>query len=232
MQTFGLDDMMTGLDNSFPGLWTDIDFGTISGSGDLSGLVTPAESIVPPNAKRAMEIMMEWTTAQRTSQQQEGLQDLPFDWCSAIPDPRMYDLDVLEIWVDIAVRCIGTLFPVFKNFQVDEGTTDALYVAMAAVGGVYCNVENSFHLAKVMFNDARRLALALPFRNGNLSIEASLSLCKTFVLLEIYGIVSGDKRSFDFADVFHADLLQVVRHLLNASAAAQPEERRDPEIQL
>ncbi|KAK0354262.1 hypothetical protein LTR91_003682 [Friedmanniomyces endolithicus] len=161
MQTFGLDDMMTGLDNSFPGLWTDIDFGTISGSGDLSGLVTPAETTVPPNAKQAMEVIMEWTTAQRTLQQYESLQDLHFDWCSAPPDPRMYDLDVLDIWVDIAVRCIGTLFPIFKEFQVDEATTDALYVAMAAVGGVYCHVENSFHLAKVMFNDARRLALAL-----------------------------------------------------------------------
>ncbi|KAK0287555.1 hypothetical protein LTR35_004030 [Friedmanniomyces endolithicus] len=188
LQTFSLDDMMTGLDNSFPGLWTDLDFGTISGSGDLSGLITPAETTIPPNAKLAMEVIMEWTTAQRTLQQQESLQDLPFDWCSTTPDPRMYDLDVLDIWVDIAVGCIGTMFPIFKEFQVDEGTTDALYVAMAAVGGVYCNVENSFHLAKVMFNDARRLALALS--------------------------------------------AQVVRHLVSASTAAQPEERRDPEIQL
>ncbi|KAK0261966.1 hypothetical protein LTR35_017765 [Friedmanniomyces endolithicus] len=193
MQMFGLDDMMTGFDNSFPGLWTDIDFGTISRSGDVSGLVTPAENVVPPNAKRAMEVITDWTTSQRTLQQHEDLRDLSFDWCSATPDPRMYDLDVLDIWIDIAVRSIGTFFPVFENFQVEEGTTDALYVAIAAVGGVYCNVENSFHLAKVMFNDARRWI--------------------QFVLLEIYGIVSGDKRSFDFADVFHTDLLQVTQAL-------------------
>jgi hypothetical protein len=30
-----------------------------------------------------------------------------------------------------------------------------------------------------------------------------------FILLEIYGLCSGDKRSYEFVEVFHGDLMEV-----------------------
>ncbi|KAK4950245.1 hypothetical protein LTR10_011224 [Elasticomyces elasticus] len=215
LPSFSLDDMMTGFDNTIPGLWADVDFEDIFGSAGASGRATPAEDRIPPNAQQAMGIIRAWkATTQKLVQDGDSSCEAFLDWCSSAPDPYMYDLDVLDIWISIAVERIGPTFLVFNDFRVDESTGDTLYIAMAAVGGVYCAVENSFQLAKVMFNDARRLALAM------------------FVLLEIYGIVSGDKRSFELVDVFHADLHQAVRALLDACNTTPLDKGRDGEIEL
>ncbi|KAK3114901.1 hypothetical protein LTR53_006322, partial [Teratosphaeriaceae sp. CCFEE 6253] len=156
-----------------------------------------------------MAAIENWSNSKRTVPRKEDqARNALLEWYSAGPDSRMYDLDVLDIWIECAIACIGQSFPLFQTFNVDESTKDELYIAMAAVGGVFCGAEGSFNLARVMYNDARRLALAAPYRLGNLSAEYALSLSKTFVLLEIYGFVSGDKRSFELVDVFHGELLQ------------------------
>jgi hypothetical protein len=125
------------------------------GDFSFSGLVTPAEPAVPPNARQAMSMIEEWMISQNHTlpSTSENLDSI--SWCSAPPDPRIYDLDVLNIWIDCAVRNLASTFVSFADFEVDE-----VYIAMAAIGGVYCEVRDSFQLAQVLYNDSRRLLLA------------------------------------------------------------------------
>ncbi|TKA62152.1 hypothetical protein B0A55_10538 [Friedmanniomyces simplex] len=233
--SFGLDGMMTGLDSTFPGFWGDVDFGDTFTS--LSGLTTPvsgngtAAISVPPNAEKAMRIIECWTKSERTIPHNGESRSAFLEWCSAAPDPSIYDLDILDIWIELAITRVGGTFPLFQSFRVDENTRDELYLAVAAVGGAFCDAENSFDLARVMFNDARRLALAAPFRSDTIDVDYALSLSKTFMLIEINGLVSGDKRSFEFVEVFHIDLLQVVSHL-SKSRTGPPSSSLDQELQL
>ncbi|KAK4551893.1 hypothetical protein LTR86_010794 [Recurvomyces mirabilis] len=115
----------------------------------------------------------------------------PRRWFSDPPSLQVYDDEIVNVFLNLAAIYITPTFPVFKDLNVRANTVPELYLAMAAVGGLFCQVPGSFDMAKALYHDSRRLLLA------------------SFILLEIYGLCSGDKRSYEFVKAFHTDTLQV-----------------------
>lgn len=120
----------------------------------------------------------------------------------------MYDKEVLNILLNIAQRNLSSTFKVFSNFEYHGDTNYELCLAMAAVGGLFSTTPGSTAVAKSLYNDARRKNFEKLFRRElSSSFESSLTSVKTSLLLEIYGLCSGDKRSYEFVEVFHYNML-------------------------
>lgn len=138
-------------------------------------------------------------------------------WYSSPPRLSVYSQDVLNILLNLARTHISSTFSIFSDFQADSDTAVELCLAMCSVGGLYCTAYAGVKFAKMLFNDARRLLLERYLLNKDTpSFDASLSFAKTFVLLEIYGLCSGDKRAYEFIEVFHGSKLDVVICCLRA----------------
>ena len=71
--------------------------------------------------------------------------------------------------------------------------------------------ETLNRVAKTLYNDARRMHLETFFRSEYTSFRAALDSTKTFVLLALYGICSGDKRSYEFFEAWHASTLETAK---------------------
>lgn len=123
----------------------------------------------------------------------------------------MYDREVINVLLNNARRHLATTFGIYANFEATVDTSHELCLAMAAVGGLFSSVEGSTTVAKALYNDARRIHLEKAIiRPRGVTFTAALSRVKTFVLLTIYGICSGDKRSYEFAEVHHFSTMQAM----------------------
>lgn len=125
----------------------------------------------------------------------------------------MYDREVINVLLNNAQRHLATTFGIYANFEATVDTSHELCLAMAAVGGLFSSVEASTTVAKALYNDARRIHLETTIsRPRGLIFTAALSRVKTFILLTIYGICSGDKRSYEFAEVHHFSTMQAMEY--------------------
>lgn len=136
-------------------------------------------------------------------------------WYSAPPLLQMYDKEVINVLLNLARRHLGTTFRVFADFQATRDTTHELCLAMAAVGGLYSIVKDSATIAKSLYNDARRIHLEKIYSWASpSSFDMALNSVKTFILLAIYGICSGDKRSYEFVEVYHLTATDAIKHCI------------------
>lgn len=136
-------------------------------------------------------------------------------WYSAPPLLQMYDKEVINVLLNVARGHLATVFRIFSDFQATKDTTHELCLAMAAVGGLYSSVEGSTTIAKSLYNDARRIHLEKTYsRPPPSSFDLALDSVKTFILLAIYGICSGDKRSYEFVEVYHLTAMEAIQHCL------------------
>ena len=131
-------------------------------------------------------------------------------WYSAPPGLQIYDREVINVLLNLAKSHLSSTFAIFSTFEAITGMKEELCLAMASVGGLFCTVQGSTKIAKKLYNDARRLLLESVMQISPPSFSTSLSSAKTFILLEIYGICSGDKRSYEFVEAFHANTLQAI----------------------
>lgn len=81
-------------------------------------------------------------------------------WYSAPPDMDRYNRDIVRVFLRIFRKNIPKTFPLFENPNHSQQNRAAYTLAMAATGGLFCTVSGSAEVAKSMYNDARRLALA------------------------------------------------------------------------
>ncbi|KAJ5218215.1 uncharacterized protein N7498_000314 [Penicillium cinerascens] len=98
-------------------------------------------------------------------------------------DLEVYDREVVNVFLNIFYDHVPASFPVFRSYQI----------------------------AKAMYNDARRTILGTTsslFRDaGTLAnLDDALIDIKTLLLLEIYGLCSGDRRSYELTEAHHLDL--------------------------
>lgn len=159
-------------------------------------------------------------------------------WYSAPPSLSIYDKEVLNILLNIAQRNLSSTFKVFSNYQYNGDANYELCLAMAAVGGLFSTTPGSTAMAKSLYNDARRKHFERLFRKALPdSFESSLASIKTAILLEVYGLCSGDKRSYEFVEVFHYNTLEAMalasRQLcISRDGDAQAEELEHDRIKL
>lgn len=147
-------------------------------------------------------------------------------WYSAPPELCIYDEDVMNILLSLSRLHISGTFAIFSDFEANDDTRAELFLAMAAVGALYCTTEGGTKIAKKLFNDSRRLLLEEYLRQASPSFDDSLSFAKTFILLEIYGLCSGDKRAYEFIEVFHASKLHSINFCLNFLSLDAPLDKR------
>ena len=134
-------------------------------------------------------------------------------WYSAPPLLQMYDKEVINALLNLARRHLAATFGIYAAFEATSDTNHELCLAMAAVGGLFSSVEGGTKVAKALYNDARRIHLEKTHCRPLISsFKEALSSVKTFILLAIYGICSGDKRSYEFVEAFHLSTTQAMRH--------------------
>ena len=131
-------------------------------------------------------------------------------WYSRPPRLQIYDEEVINVFLNLGRLHLFSTFPMFSDFEAKSGTKEELCLAMAAVGGLFCTVKGSYKVAKTLYNDARRMHLYNFFRTTYTSFGAALDSVKTFILLALYGICSGDKRSYELFEAFHGITIQAM----------------------
>ncbi|KAK5025031.1 hypothetical protein LTS07_008410 [Exophiala sideris] len=155
-------------------------------------------------------------------------------WYSAPPNLDDHNKDIIRVFLKLFRRHIPETFSLFKESAVTRKGRAEYTLAMAATGGLFCNVPGSAEVAKSMYNDARRLLLAT-FNKMNIlddlsaSYEDKLTTVKTFILLELYGLCSGDKRSYEFVEAFHGNLIYSVQQYSQAFKASEMHGRKEEE---
>ncbi|KAJ9608016.1 hypothetical protein H2200_007004 [Cladophialophora chaetospira] len=167
-------------------------------------------------------------------------------WYGATPTLNDHNEDIVRVFSRTFRKHIPQTFTLFKEPTVSGKGRDAYTLALAAVGGLFCDVPGSSEVSKSMYNDARRLLLAsvgqyscqmcfadnAQFNRRPLDDTSAASEDKltTFVLLALYGLCSGDKRSYEFTEAFHSHLMDSVRDYTRPSSFAASNPRSQGEI--
>ncbi|KIW19379.1 hypothetical protein PV08_03674 [Exophiala spinifera] len=81
-------------------------------------------------------------------------------WYSAPPNLDDHNRDIVRVFLQIFRRNIPQAFSLFEDCAVTRKSKAEYTLAIAAIGGLFCNVPGSSEVAKSMYNDARRLLLA------------------------------------------------------------------------
>ena len=162
-----------------------------------------------PAAESALSILQKYyqQRSERSSPRPEKDQRA---WSQSSISPHVYDKDTINVLLNVFQQHLSSSFPIFANFTVDADTRQELYLAMAAVGALFCDVWGSHSIAKALYNDARRGLFDIKHQKRCLGNSERLSIIKTSMLLELFGMCSGDKRSYEFVEVYHMDMLQDV----------------------
>ncbi|KAK5064917.1 hypothetical protein LTR84_000751 [Exophiala bonariae] len=132
-------------------------------------------------------------------------------WYSAPPHLQIYDEEVINVLLNLAKTHISSTFSLFSDFETTPDMKEELCLAMAAVGGLFCTVSESAKVAKKLHNDARRMQLEACLPPLMIHYRAAIDAAKTSILLEIYGLCSGDKRSYELVEAYHAETLRTIR---------------------
>ncbi|KEF61798.1 uncharacterized protein A1O9_03368 [Exophiala aquamarina CBS 119918] len=152
-------------------------------------------------------------------------------WYSAPPHLQIYDEEVINILLNLARTHLSSTFAIFSDFEVLPDTKEELCLAMAAVGGLFCTVSESAKVARKLYNDARRMQLEAMIPPKPTYFRAAMDRAKTSILLEIYGICSGDKRSYELTEAYHSETLRTIRSCWLAAFDGNSAER-ESQLQL
>ena len=155
-------------------------------------------------------------------------------WYSAPPQLHIYDSEVINILLNVARRHLSATFGIYADFVAGETTPHELCLAMAALGGLFCSIEGSVTIAKSLYNDARRIHFEKTDSEPQpSSFRQALDTVKTHILLAVYGICSGDKRSYEFTEAFHMTTRQAMRYCLQiAPSKLEPADTRELSLAL
>ncbi|KAK4502775.1 hypothetical protein PRZ48_006201 [Zasmidium cellare] len=134
---------------------------------------------------------------------------------SAQPDLSSHSSEVISIFVALFRKHIPQTLSMFNDLLDCQAKQPSVHYvfAIAALGGLFSNVQGSAQVAKFIYNDARRICLAAFNTRDNKANETSedkLEMIKTLIALELYGLCSGDKRSYELAEAFQGNLTSAV----------------------
>ena len=71
------------------------------------------------------------------------------------PSPH-FDRAITDVFIRLFQDSVCDFFPVFRGFRITPNTPQYLYLAMAAVGGLYCTTAGSMRMATWYTYNARR----------------------------------------------------------------------------
>jgi hypothetical protein len=182
-------------------------------------------SVLDQPTDRALDMMREHFR-QRSRAPSPSRVDTGQQQYSVAPNLAQYDEQIINVFLNLGRNHLADTFPVYASFQAVFITKVELCLAMAAVGALYCTVPGSMKVARSLYHDARRLLLETYFRTLDSSKDEPFTHALTFILLEIYGLCSGNKRSYEFTEVWHGCLLDATEKCLSTHSD-RPRELRD-----
>lgn len=71
--------------------------------------------------------------------------------------PRSYDLDLLNILINIFMRHISPMFRSFDGFRIDEHTLPEQILGAAAIGALFSSVPGNIKVARLLYADSSRM---------------------------------------------------------------------------
>lgn len=138
---------------------------------------------------------------------------------SIAPNLARYDPDIINVFLNLARTHLRDSFPIFASYEAGPESRVELCLAMSAIGALYCSIPGSMKIARSLYHDSRRLLLEAYYTHQASGPDVSLSHTMTFILLELYGLCSGNKRSFEFSEVWHGSLLHTAGECLSSTSS-------------
>ncbi|KAI0131929.1 hypothetical protein BJ170DRAFT_679828 [Xylariales sp. AK1849] len=113
---------------------------------------------------------------------------------------------------------VANWFSCFRQatIVITKKTRREWYLAMAALGGLYCPVEGSNRIARWLYHCARQQLFSYVYRDKGSSSSGSfdgVSIIETYILLQMFGYLSGDKRTYELTEALHCQTIQAADEL-------------------
>ncbi|KAJ6016798.1 hypothetical protein N7451_000177 [Penicillium sp. IBT 35674x] len=121
-----------------------------------------------------------------------------------------YDPLVINVFLNLFRVHVATIFRCFDGFAVADTTPVELWTSMASVGALYCTTPGSVKIAKSLYNHARILLLSKVHHRRPSPDDDQLGILQTYMLLELFGYLSGDDRFHEIAEVYHWEMVQII----------------------
>jgi hypothetical protein len=122
--------------------------------------------------------------------------------------PRTYDLELVNLLLNVFMEYVPATFKSFANFAITEFTLPEQVLAMSAVGALFSNIESSWKIARTLYGDASRMLVANGSSPTKAASSSGVSLAQTHLAFEIFGFCSGHKRSNELTEAFHWHTIQ------------------------
>lgn len=108
------------------------------------------------------------TTALKTLKQELGsVYDRVYEnepsidfWLKQPHVPRKYDLELLNLFLNLFMEYVPATFKSFSNFSITEFTLPEQVLAMSAVGALFSKNESSWRIARTLYGDASRMIVS------------------------------------------------------------------------
>ncbi|KAJ4247093.1 hypothetical protein NW762_013231 [Fusarium torreyae] len=129
-------------------------------------------------------------------------------WLTTKPSVSNFDRTIVNRFLNLFFAHVPSTFTSFESFSISGSTNEEEVLAAASFGGLYCTTRGSLVIARALCSDARRLFLTRIRTNFPLDIAEKIRLLRPMLLLELFGICSGDKRLCELTEAFHVQFLQ------------------------
>lgn len=126
------------------------------GASDALSEPQPHSSALPPLVK----VIEEYLSKKNSRAPSPVVDGNSKKWYAVPPDLTCFDHDVLRIFIGMFRKHIPCTFPVFARAETLRHDRPEYMLAMAAVGALFCTVSGSQSMARLMYNNARRLHLS------------------------------------------------------------------------
>ena len=96
---------------------------------------------------------------------------------------------IVNVFFDLARTNLLPTFRMLETIASLDHPPSELDLALAAVGGLFCDVQGSYSVAKAMFNDSRKLLLASVSLNQRMSfLDCAKILSSVSRLFQIFSM--------------------------------------------
>ncbi|EXA34406.1 hypothetical protein FOVG_14386 [Fusarium oxysporum f. sp. pisi HDV247] len=129
-------------------------------------------------------------------------------WLATKPSVSSFDRTMVNRFLNLFFAQNPSTFTSFESFRISSSTHEEGLLAAAAFGGLYCTTRGSLVIARALCSDARRLFITRIRTNFPVEVDAKIGLLRSMLLLELFGIYSGDKRLCELTEAFHIQFLQ------------------------
>ncbi|KAL6703981.1 hypothetical protein ACN47E_008919 [Coniothyrium glycines] len=143
------------------------------------------------------------------------------------------DQDILNHFLWLFTEHVAGWFSIFRNqvLHITATTRSEWYLLMASVGGLFSRQRGANRLAQTLYHVGRQsvLSFACTRPSQKFTAREGVSLIESFILLQLFGYLCGDKRIYEYTEITHKHMLQTALDLQidYPSSGLEEKKRRD-----